>query len=34
MIFRTTNVISGTDKVVEYSTSHTRSDMMEAVLEH
>lgn len=34
IIFRTTNVLTGSDRVVEYSSSHTRSDMVEVVLEH
>ncbi|STQ75988.1 phosphonate metabolism transcriptional regulator PhnF [Grimontia hollisae] len=34
MVFKTINVITGTDRVVEFSSSHTRSDLVEIVLEH
>ncbi|WP_394144132.1 phosphonate metabolism transcriptional regulator PhnF [Vibrio atypicus] len=34
MAFKTTNVLKGTDQVVEFSSSHTRSDLVEIVLEH
>ncbi|MBC7004782.1 phosphonate metabolism transcriptional regulator PhnF [Photobacterium sp. BZF1] len=34
LIIRTTNVIKGTEKVAEYSSSNTRSDVIELVMEH
>ncbi|WGV99093.1 phosphonate metabolism transcriptional regulator PhnF [Vibrio sp. YMD68] len=34
MVFKTTNVIKGTEQIVEFSSSHTRSDLVEIVLEH
>jgi GntR family phosphonate transport system transcriptional regulator len=34
IIFRTVNVASQTEQVMEYSCSYTRSDMIEIVLEH
>ncbi|MFD2178349.1 phosphonate metabolism transcriptional regulator PhnF [Veronia pacifica] len=34
LIFKTTNVREGTSEIVEFSSSHTRSDFVEIVLEH
>ncbi len=34
IIFRTVNVASQTEEILEYSCSYTRSDMIEIVLEH
>lgn len=34
MAFKTTNALKGTDRIVEFSSSHTRSDLVEIVLEH